>query len=181
MVWVAARWQLANAKVDDDQRHSTLLLHSLLERLLEELEIRVRNTWRNILVLIALPLIDFPLHILPCFWVKFLLERNFESYLNLNLVDWKFPPRGEKSWSCRLLLSPSHSSIVEVGLADRASGKCERSSKKNLIAGRNKDSSWDRVKQEMVLTHCWLGTGHWAGSHSLPDWCHPKFSSRDSW
>ena len=44
MVWVAARWQLANAKVDDDQRHSTLLLQPLLERLLEELEIRVRNT-----------------------------------------------------------------------------------------------------------------------------------------
>ena len=34
---VAARWQLANAKVDDDQRHSTLLLLGplFLERLLE--------------------------------------------------------------------------------------------------------------------------------------------------
>ena len=44
MVWVAARWQLANAEVDDDQRHSTLLLQPLLERLLEELKIGVRNT-----------------------------------------------------------------------------------------------------------------------------------------
>ena len=36
---VAARWQLANADVDDDQRHSTLLLVPLLlGRLLEELE-----------------------------------------------------------------------------------------------------------------------------------------------
>ena len=33
---VAARWQLANAEVDDDQRHSTLLLGPLLGRLLEE-------------------------------------------------------------------------------------------------------------------------------------------------
>ena len=32
---VAARWQLANAEVDDDQRHSTLLLDLLLGRLLE--------------------------------------------------------------------------------------------------------------------------------------------------
>ena len=32
---VAARWQLANAEVDDDQRHSTLLLVPLLGRLLE--------------------------------------------------------------------------------------------------------------------------------------------------
>ena len=35
MVWVAARWQLVNAEVDDDQRHSTLLLGLLLGRLLE--------------------------------------------------------------------------------------------------------------------------------------------------
>ena len=32
---VAAHWQLANAEVDDDQRHSTLLLGLLLGRLLE--------------------------------------------------------------------------------------------------------------------------------------------------
>ena len=32
---VAAHWQLANAEVDDDQRHSTPLLGLLLERLLE--------------------------------------------------------------------------------------------------------------------------------------------------
>ena len=32
---VEARWQLANAEVDDDQRHSTLLLGLLLGRLLE--------------------------------------------------------------------------------------------------------------------------------------------------
>ena len=32
---VATGWQLANAEVDDDQRHSTLLLCLLLGRLLE--------------------------------------------------------------------------------------------------------------------------------------------------
>ena len=39
MVWVASRWQLVNAYVDDDQRHSTLL-HGplLLGRLLEGLD-----------------------------------------------------------------------------------------------------------------------------------------------
>ena len=36
LAWVAARWQLANAKVDDDRRHSTLLLDTPLGRLLEE-------------------------------------------------------------------------------------------------------------------------------------------------
>ena len=35
---VAARWQLVNAEVDDDQRHSTLLLVPLLGRLLEEMK-----------------------------------------------------------------------------------------------------------------------------------------------
>ena len=36
---VKSRWQLANAEVDDDQRHSTLLLGSLLlGRLLEGLD-----------------------------------------------------------------------------------------------------------------------------------------------
>ena len=36
---VESRWQLANAEVDDDQRHSTLLLGSLLlGRLLEGLD-----------------------------------------------------------------------------------------------------------------------------------------------
>ena len=39
MVWVKSHWQLVNAKVDDDQRHSTLLLGSLLlGRLLEGLD-----------------------------------------------------------------------------------------------------------------------------------------------
>ena len=38
LVWVKSRWQLVNARVDDDQRHSTLLLGPLLERLLEELK-----------------------------------------------------------------------------------------------------------------------------------------------
>ena len=32
---VSTRWQLVNAEVDDDQRHSTLLLGLLLGRLLE--------------------------------------------------------------------------------------------------------------------------------------------------
>ena len=35
---VEARWQLANAQVDDDQRHSTSLLVPLLEHLLEEMK-----------------------------------------------------------------------------------------------------------------------------------------------
>ena len=35
---VATHRQLANAEVDDDQRHSTLLLVPLLGRLLEELK-----------------------------------------------------------------------------------------------------------------------------------------------
>ena len=35
MVWVESHWQLVNAEVDDDQRHSTLLLGALLGRLLE--------------------------------------------------------------------------------------------------------------------------------------------------
>ena len=39
MVWVASRWQLVNVDVDDDQRHSTLLLGPLLlGRLLEGLD-----------------------------------------------------------------------------------------------------------------------------------------------
>ena len=38
MVWVKSHWQLVNAKVDDDQRHSTLLLGTLLGRLLEEID-----------------------------------------------------------------------------------------------------------------------------------------------
>ena len=38
MVWVESHRQLVNAEVDDDQRHSTLLLGLLLlGRLLEEL------------------------------------------------------------------------------------------------------------------------------------------------
>ena len=38
MVWVESHRQLVNAEVDDDQRHSTLLLGPLLlGRLLEEL------------------------------------------------------------------------------------------------------------------------------------------------
>ena len=37
MVWVESHRQLVNAEVDDDQRHSTLLLCLLLGRLLEEL------------------------------------------------------------------------------------------------------------------------------------------------
>ena len=38
MVWVESYRQLVNADVDDDQRHSTLLLRPLLGRLLEELD-----------------------------------------------------------------------------------------------------------------------------------------------
>ena len=38
MVWVKSRWQLVNAKVDDDQRHSTLLLEPLLGCLLKEID-----------------------------------------------------------------------------------------------------------------------------------------------
>ena len=69
---VAARWQLANANVDDDQRHSTLfLVPLLLGRLLEEM-----RPWEILSHLVscclALPLIDFVLHILS--WLHLLLE-----------------------------------------------------------------------------------------------------------
>ena len=36
MVWVESHQQLVNGEVDDDQRHSTLLLGLLLGRLLED-------------------------------------------------------------------------------------------------------------------------------------------------
>ena len=38
MVWVESHQQLVNVDVDDDQRHSTLLLGTLLGRLLEEID-----------------------------------------------------------------------------------------------------------------------------------------------
>ena len=46
MVWVESHRQLVNADVDDDQRHSTLLLCLLLGRLLEELDSGERSLGR---------------------------------------------------------------------------------------------------------------------------------------
>ena len=47
MVWVESHWQLVNAEVDDDQRHSTLLLEPLLGHLLEEQDTGGTITWKN--------------------------------------------------------------------------------------------------------------------------------------
>ena len=79
---VAARWQLANAEVDDDQRHSTLLLYHLLGRLLEDIKDRELLSC-FLRCCFALPLIDFKLHILT--WLaagnfdlsEFSCEENF--------------------------------------------------------------------------------------------------------
>ena len=46
MVWVKSHQQLVNVDVEDDQRHSTLLLCLLLGRLLEELDSGERSLGR---------------------------------------------------------------------------------------------------------------------------------------
>ena len=74
LAWVAARWQLANAEVDDDQRHSTLLLGLLLGRLLKValfLDVSLKSLIMLNLLLgcgLALPLIDILSHILS--WLR---------------------------------------------------------------------------------------------------------------
>ena len=75
---VTTRWQLANAEVDDDQRHSTLLLGLLLGRLLEvalflDVSLKsLRTLCRFLGCCFALPLFDILLRIL--FWLRLLLE-----------------------------------------------------------------------------------------------------------
>ena len=70
---VASRWQLVNADVDDDQRHSTLLLDSPLGRLLEEK--KDLELWSRFLsCCFALPLIDVILNLALFVTVKFNLS-----------------------------------------------------------------------------------------------------------
>ena len=83
---VEARRQLANAEVDDDWHHSTLLLLPPLGRLLEEIK-----AWELCSqgCCLALPLIDFLLHILLylCLMLKVnLSEFGFDIPKKLKVV-----------------------------------------------------------------------------------------------
>ena len=170
--------------MDDDQRHSTLLL-GLLGRLLKValfLDVSTKRWKLESLKLLlgcclALPLINIYLSHIAHLALASVKAGNF-TYLNLGF-EKKFHPHVEQadSW---ILPSPCLASVV-VGLAVGSGWgqvwtldqelDCLRVV--GLILGPRR---WCR---RWWSSHCW-GWYTGAGSHSLPWWTSPNCSSRDS-